>query len=246
MGQESYKGYLLATAGSVAAAANAGSAHAAPPAPPVPAPPAASWAGWYVGLNAGVNWQLATNANILGKSNGTADTTATGFIGGGQIGYNWQDGNFVFGLEGDIDGLTGTGKSLNKFINDSPPESKSYSNRISWLSTIRARTGLAVGNTMAYATGGLALGGVKNSWTTTFSSTPFPNKSESRTRVGWAFGGGLEHILWNSNWTVGLEGLFVDLGRGSATGVPHPDGFFKTANFSNQAIIGRFRLNYKF
>ncbi len=246
-----HKGYLLATASSVAAVAATGGAQAADmplKAPPMQAP-AASWAGWYVGLNAGANWQSANNT-IGYAPGGAADfgsvgTRKSGFIGGGQIGYNWQNNNFVYGLEGDISGLTGRG-SVNAF-GDSIFGSKSFSNQITWLSTLRGRLGVLVSpDTMLYATGGLAVGGVKN----TFVGTPgfiCCNKSVSTTRAGWTAGAGVEHMLWNSHWTVGLEGLFVDLGHSSVTAVgPAPRGGTKTARFSNQAAIGRFKLNYKF
>jgi outer membrane immunogenic protein len=231
------KGYLLATASGVAVAATGGAQAADMPIKaPMPAPVAASWAGWYVGLSAGANWQHATNYANGGPAYGTLGsptTTTTGFIGGAQIGYNMQDGNFVYGWEGDISGLTGTGNASNKY-------GKNFSNRIRWLSTLRARAGLAVGNTMAYMTGGLAIGGVQNSFTELGCSTC--SKSTSKTRIGWAVGGGIEHILWNSNLTVAMEALFVDLGKSSATGV-NPT---KISHFSNQAVIGRLKLNYKF
>lgn len=236
------KGYLLATASgiaAVAAAAAPGSTQAADLGlkAPAPAPMAApSWAGWYIGGSAGVTYQQgisSTQFDPYGYSHAAFGhtTTSTGFIGGGQIGYNWQQGNFVYGVEGDISGLTGTGTSV--------PAHKTFSNRIDWLSTFRLRGGLAVGDTMVYATGGLAIGGVKNSFGYAYEN--LGNKSESKTRVGWAIGGGVEHILWNSHWTVGLEGLFVDLGSSTVTNSEH-----KTAKFSNQAIIGRLKLNYKF
>src|SRR5207249_5357208 len=122
----------------------------------------------------------------------------TGFIGGGQIGYNWQHGNFVFGLEGDISGLGGknTGERQDA-------TGYQYSSRISWLSTVRARFGLAVGDTMAYATAGVAFAGVKN----TVSFSPGLDYSSTKTRTGWTVGGGVEHML-SRNWTIGLEALF--------------------------------------
>jgi outer membrane immunogenic protein len=246
------KGYLLATASGVAAAAAAGGAQAADmglpaKALPLPPPPAASWAGWYVGLHAGVNWQNASNSTTYEDAPLGITTHTTGFIGGGQIGYNWQDGNFVFGLEADISGLSGTGSTVTRLLND---DTKSgFSNRIRWLNTDRIRMGLAVGNTMAYVTAGLAVGGVKNSLNLPSVGSDCAggicNKSESKTRVGWAAGGGVEHILWNSNWTVGLEALFVDLGESSLGSPPNRTGG-KTTKFSNQAVIGRLRLNYKF
>jgi outer membrane immunogenic protein len=217
------KGFLIATSAGFAAAAAMPGAQAADM--PIKAPryiePAASWAGWYIGVHAGAAWQQTT---VDGKS-----FSKTAFIGGGQLGYNWQHGNFVFGLEGDISGLSGK----NDLTIDGYNVARS---QIRWLSTVRGRFGLAVGDTMAYATAGVAFGGVKNSL---FDGT----YSESKTRVGWAVGGGVEHML-NRNWTIGLEGLFVDLGRSHVNfNVEGKSGNFR---FSNQAVIGRVKLNYKF
>ena len=226
------KGFLLATAATGAAAFAPGAMAADLPtkAPaPLVVPPAASWAGWYIGLHAGVNWQQGHNTPSANYG-ATLTTSSTGFIGGGQIGYNWQSGNFVFGIEADGSWLSGKGSVGNGTF-------YSASNQIRWLATVRPRFGLAVGNTMGYVTGGVAFGGVKN----TYINDPFPNgiKSESKTRVGWTVGGGIEH-MWTRNVTIALEGLFVDLGR-STVNLPNN----KTTKFSNQAVIGRLKLNYK-
>jgi outer membrane immunogenic protein len=194
--------------------------------------PVASWAGWYAGLHAGAAWQngrvISPNFNE-GTDKGSSQTA---FIGGGQLGYNWQQGYFVYGWEADISGLTTDTRGASNG-NDGR-----YGANISWLSTIRGRMGLAIADTMVYWTGGLAIGGVKN----TYSNGTGPDRdySNSRTRVGWAVGGGIEH-MWNRNFTIALEGLFVDLGR--YTGTCH-DG--KCSQFSNQAMIGRLKVNYKF
>jgi len=94
--------------------------------------------------------------------------------------------------------------------------------------------GLAVNDTMVYATGGLAIGGVKN----TFNPFNFISKSESKTKVGWTIGGGVEH-MWDRHWTIGLEALYVDLGHSNV------QGKFSTFQASNTAVIGRMKLNYK-
>jgi outer membrane immunogenic protein len=219
-------GFLLATsAGFAAAAAVVPGAQAAdmPIKAPQYVPPAASWAGWYIGAHAGAAWQQA-------QENEYAFVTfsKTSFIGGGQLGYNWQHGNFVFGLEGDISGLSGK--------NSISSNGYAISSSIRWLSTVRGRFGLAVGDTMAYATAGVAIGGVRNS-VSFFDEFSY---SSTRTKVGWTVGGGVEHML-NPNWTIGLEGLFVDLGRSSLNA-----GEFGDFRFNNQAIIGRLKLNYKF
>jgi outer membrane immunogenic protein len=234
------KGFLIATSAGFAAAATMSGAQAADM--PIKAPryvePAASWAGWYIGASAGAAWQktdVTTDAFTSTPYGGiTPDPNAsfskTGFIGGGQIGYNWQHGNFVFGLEGDISGLTSRASAS---VTGYDPIT--YRSRINWLSTVRGRFGLAVGDTMAYMTAGVAFGGVKN--TVNIFDT---NYSSSKTRTGWTVGGGVEHML-SRNWTIGLEGLFVDLGRST---VEIDDG--SQYRFSNQAVIGRLKLNYKF
>jgi len=190
--------------------------------------PAASWQGWYAGIHLGA-------ASVGGDNWGYDDVNQYGsrgtvFIGGGQLGYNWQNGNFVYGWEGDISGLTDSHvNSLDSCC------SGQYGNNINWLSTIRGRMGLAVGNTMGYVTAGVAVGGVDN--TQHFS---FGDYSNSKTRWGWAVGGGIEH-MWNSKWTIGLEALYVDLGTYTTS---YSGG--KSVRYSNDAIIGRFKVNYKF
>ncbi len=225
------KGYLLATAGSVVAVSSASvTAGAAdlPAAMPTKAPAmVTSWEGAYIGLHAGANWQQATS-NLATYSPVSIVTHANGFIGGGQIGYNWQHGTFVYGVEADASWLTGTGN--NKGV---------VSNRIEWLATFRGRAGMAVGDTMAYVTGGLALGGVKNTAVICVGCL----KSETKTRVGWTIGGGVEHML-TRNWTLAMEALYVDLGK-SDTVVDVADPADSQSHFTNQAVIGRVKVNYK-
>jgi outer membrane immunogenic protein len=252
------KGYLLATAGGVAAAGAAGAAQAADLAVKASPPPApALWAGWYIGLNAGAAWQHGKGDAFTSDPFEIpvyATTHTTGFIGGGQLGYNWQSGSFVYGLEGDIDGLTGTGRTLaGALLGPGGTPKGNFSNSIRWLSTIRGRLGVTVGDTgdtLLYATGGLAVGGVNDAFMDGRPVSAGAAKSESKTLVGWTVGGGIEHILWNSHWTVGLEGLFVNLGNSSTT-IKALSGFgatltSKTSHFSNTAAIARFKLNYKF
>jgi outer membrane immunogenic protein len=225
------KGFLIATSAGFAAAAVPGAQAADMPIKaPRYAEPVASWEGWYAGVHAGAAWQQ-TNASetAYGFTDSNNTFAKTGFIGGGQIGYNWQHGNFVFGLEGDISGLSGK--------NSGQSNGYTFTSQIRWLSTVRSRFGLAVGDTMAYMTAGLAFGGVRNTFFDGNTST-----SSTKTRTGWTVGGGVEHML-NRNWTIGLEGLFVDLGKSSFV-VNKLTG--KTGNFQNQAIIGRVKLNYKF
>jgi outer membrane immunogenic protein len=226
-------GFLIATSAGFAAAMPGAQAADMPIKAPRYVEQPASWAGWYIGGNVGVAWQQATaSTSYQGFAQDPNTFSKSVFIGGGQIGYNWQHGNFVFGLEGDISGLSGknTGERQDA-------TGYQYSSRISWLSTVRGRFGLAVGDTMAYMTAGVAFGGVKN--TVDVGEGSFSN---TKTRTGWTVGGGVEHML-NRNWTIGLEALFVDLGKSSFN---FADAGEKTGHFRTQAVIGRVKLNYKF
>jgi outer membrane immunogenic protein len=239
-----YKGFLLATAGGLAMAPGAHAADMQLKAPAFQPPPPATWTGWYIGAHAGVNWQQANSINNYSTTSANvAHTDGSGFIGGGQIGYNWQHGNSVFGLEGDISWLGGGGSASTA---SSGKIGNAVSNKVDWLSTVRGRMGLAVGDTMVYATGGVAFGHATNSQSPfeTSIGNVLHTKSEAKTKVGWVVGGGIEH-MWDQHWTVGLEGLFVDLGKSTASVTPL-SGFTKSTTFSNQIVIGRVKLNYKF
>jgi outer membrane immunogenic protein len=230
-------GFLLATAATGAAVAPGAMAADLPTKAPAPMviPTAASWAGWYIGAHAGAAWHQAQSNNAYLLGSGITGADATGFIGGGQIGFNWQSGNFVFGIEADGSWLNAKAKAA------ATPGFAPYTttNEIRWLATVRPRFGLAVGNTMAYATAGVAFGGVRNS--ADFTMVGSGVTSQSKTRVGWVVGGGVEH-MWTRNWTIALEGLFVDLGRSNVTNAIEPG---KNTRFSNQSVIGRFKANYK-
>src|SRR5437588_8027048 len=153
------RGFLLATTSGLAAtiggaqAADMGVPAKAPPPQPIPY---ADWTGFYIGGNIGTAWQQVEINGENGCCQNTRSDSLSSFIGGGQIGYNWQHGNFVYGVEADISGLT-HGPRL--------PNSDGKANNIlqsdtRWLATFRTRTGLAVNDTLAYMTGGLAVGKV--------------------------------------------------------------------------------------
>jgi len=222
---------------------------------PAAAAPAYNWSGWYGGLNAG--WvggsgRVSNDASIVSTSTapvnaeamvlGATNTagTSSGFIGGGQFGYNYQFSHlFVAGFEADIQGLSGAHKrssSAIPLLDDREREgagiasvvtNSTTTRDLSYLGTLRARIGvLAVPSFLLYATGGLAYGGVKSDTTIAQSVTntdrPPPSTltsgSFSGTRVGYVVGGGGEWML-SSNWSAKLEYLHYDLGSATyATG----------------------------
>jgi outer membrane immunogenic protein len=246
--------------GSVVATFVAGPALAAdllPEKAPIPAPPPPpTWTGFYIGLNAGAvsadsNWKNLDGLEAWFPSSSLTNTTA-GFIGGGQVGYNWQTGHAVFGLEADMQ-YTSLNQTTNlqlvpvgfglvplAVLND----------QIKWLATVRGRSGLAVDNVLVYLTGGLAVGQVNHTYTTPTIIDPDDAFAINKTKVGWTVGAGLEYMLWQ-NWTVRTEVLYADLGKSSTT-FNDVDGscFFAPAGcrfeVRDTMWIGRLGVNYKF
>ena len=138
-----------------------------------------SWARPYLGANIGYAWgSVADNP-----------TKPSGFVGGVQAGYNWQNGAFVFGLEGDIQ-ATGAEETFAPWKFSNP-----------WFGTVRGRAGYAFNNILFFGTGGLAFGELR---ATTFGV------SESHTNAGWTLGAGAE-MGFAQNWSAKIEYLYVDL-----------------------------------
>jgi outer membrane immunogenic protein len=214
------KKYLLASVAALGlVAAGAASAADLPSRKgPVAAPvyvPAFSWTGFYIGANAGYGWG---NVNANGFANvGDLD----GFVGGGQIGYNYQIGQFVLGAEADLQGADlSSGNNLGL-----------VGVKTEYFGTVRARVGVAFDRFMPYITGGWAYGNVK-------TSIPAIGFSSDRSHTGgFAVGGGLEYAVTN-NIIAGVEYLYVDLGEKNILGAGTKVG----TDFS----VVRARLSYKF
>jgi outer membrane immunogenic protein len=163
-----------------------------------------NWTGGYVGINGGGGW-------------GSNDSSG-GFVGG-TLGYNWQTGSTVFGLETDIawSGIEGTST-----LGALPITTGS-----DWFGTVRGRIGYAWDRALLFASGGLAYGNVH-------ANTPLA--SFDTTNAGWALGGGVEFAL-QGPWTAKVEYLHIDLGDvGTVLG----------QNVSYDADLVRAGLNYRF
>ena len=222
----------LLALGGTAFAADLPSRKVAPVAPVIV--PAFTWTGFYVGANAGYAW----NANNWGCDYCSWYYPAAawyagqnkdgGFTGGGQVGYNYQIGNFVIGAEADIqyvDNKFDTGYwsylgnvyGRNTLGND-------------WYGTVRARAGFAFDRVLVYASGGFA----------------YADHSHS----GWTLGGGLEYAFTN-NIIGGIEGYYVSLGKGGNNNtlyIPNYPVVTYVANngWNNEFGVIRARISYKF
>lgn len=168
--------------------------------------PVYDWSGLYLGLNGGYAFGRSSWSDPLAGGGSDRFTTNGGLIGG-QIGYNWQVGRTVLGLESDINWANLSGSTANGGVCalNGGGECRTEQN---WFGTTRARIGYAFGNFLPYVTGGLAYGDVKAAQA---------NGSQRDTRAGWTAGGGLEVGLTKS-WTAKAEYLHLDLGTATFMG----------------------------
>ena len=199
---------------------------------PVYAPVAApifTWSGFYVGANVGYGFVNGDRVgvwapNYLGQ---IGDAKSQGVLGGLQAGYNIQSGALVYGVEGDFQ-LT----SMKKTVGLGPITAQMKDPAFG---TIRARLGYAMGNTLVYATGGVAFTDVES----TLAVGPFARKQD-KWRTGWTAGAGVEYAF-NHNWSTKLEYLYVSTGKHWTDQVPP----FYTRETQSFHVI-RAGLNYKF
>ncbi|MCD6072726.1 MAG: hypothetical protein K0S42_3242 [Microvirga sp.] len=243
----------LTTAGISAASAADLPVRAAPP-PIIAAAPIFTWTGFYAGVNAGWGWRddnqetvVLTGPGIPGGLVGTlnfGNGNDGNFLGGGQIGYNWQIGSFVIGAEADIQGIA-TDDNEAVFVagpgNAGVFRAGEFEGDADWFGTVRLRAGVALDQFLIYATGGLAY---------------------TEDNTGWTAGGGVEWAL-PVNWfgssavTLGLEGLWVSIDRdddGSgligtftpAAGGGPVDVFLPQNNDEEDFFVARAKLNFKF
>jgi outer membrane immunogenic protein len=237
---------------------------------PVKAPrmvvdPPFSWTGWYVGGNAGYSWgRSQTDTTYIANTTQFFSNSfdMDGWLGGLQIGRNWQNANWVWGFEADIQ-ATGQKGSMayacgpllctNTTAVAGPLTTVigTMNQKLDWFGTVRARGGITpTATTWAYVTGGLAYGHVKSDGiVNTFTgagtlSVPFSNAT---TKIGWTVGAGVEGHL-SGNWTAKLEYLYVDLGHVDfTTSIPAaaPPTTINTSSKITDNIL-RAGLNYKF
>jgi outer membrane immunogenic protein len=200
-----------------------------------PAPyiaPYYNWTGFYVGINGGYGWGTSSHTFPTAGTT-TGNFGVSGLLVGGTLGYNWQFGAFVFGLEGDMDWSNIKGSTA------CPGAGFTCETRNNWLGTGRGRIGYAFDRWLPYFTAGGAYGDIKAT-----VIGPVVTTSESASRFGWTIGGGVEAAVFG-NWTAKVEYLYVDLGSFdcSAAGC-QTGGGVDTVTFKTNIV--RAGLNYRF
>jgi outer membrane immunogenic protein len=240
------KGAMKAVLGSsVAALVLVGSSGAFAADLPVKAPVMApiaiyNWTGFYIGGNVGGVWDTVdVTDNFFGVS---VSNTRSGFIGGGQIGYNWQlSPQMVIGFEWMFDG-TSLHTDFGPVLDPVTGATFSASEKTDWLTTLTARLGYAANNWLFYVKGG---GGWVHDRATATVIDNVGNvfsASATDTRGGWVVGAGIEYGF-TPNWTGKVEYQHLGLGDvTTASGFPGDPGVTLSRHF-DMVTVG---LNYKF
>jgi len=214
-------------------------------APPPPPAPVYTWSGCYVGASAGGVFGRSQHFDGAGVPI-TNSFDLSGFIGGGQLGCNWQFGAWVVGIEGDGSAVNKSGQGFE--LNPVPRPNTLWISETQerWLVTARGKLGMTIWDkTMVYVTGGGAWAKIDASeWLTT---NPIgTGHQESNTRGGYTVGGGAEYAL-GYGWSVKGEFLYVDFGTYTTfTSPPFGAADIAPRQVKLNDYIWRAGMNYKF
>jgi outer membrane immunogenic protein len=168
---------------------------------PVAAAPMYTWTGFYVGAHVGG----AFGSNDFSGSFGSPGNDSNGFIGGGQVGADYQFApNWLIGVEGQF-----SGASIDESTISAGNE---FKNKIGWLSSVTGRLGYVANNVLIYGKAGGAFADYK---------TTIGGIGDSDTRTGWTAGGGLEY-MFSPQWSAKVEYQYYDFGKDSYTAVGFP------------------------
>lgn len=241
------KKFLLATVGLIALSMSAPASAADIAARPyTKAPPMIvavyDWSGFYTGANGG--WGSARNCWDLllppSPALGEGCHDATGGTAGGQVGYRWQAGAYVFGLEAqgnwaDFKGSNGT----------LPPPTGIFTNetKIDAFGLFTGQVGYAWNNALLYVRGGGAV--TSNRYNQYFTATgALSSSSGDETRWGGVVGVGLEYGF-ASNWSaaVAYDHMFM---QDKTVTLTTPIGAFPTSERVSQNVdLVTVRVNYR-
>lgn len=193
------------------------------------------WSGVYVGGQIGYGFgriDAAYNLPNTPTIRGSQDYDTDGFLGGVQVGYNYQINAVVLGVEADFSGagIKGHSGEITSGLGDS------YDTKVDWFGTLRVRAGYAFDRTLIYGTGGFAYGSVENQ----YLDGPVNSFSEKNTKGGWTIGAGVEQAI-TDQWSAKFEYQYVDLGDQTID-----YGANSSTTFDAKFNTVKIGMNYKF
>ena len=201
--------------------------------PPVVVAPAFSWTGFYIGAHVGgAKVERCLSSDFFDAE---ACIDRTGWLGGGQIGFNWQAGQVVLGVEfsgslADLGGGANAGVLPGGLFFESDGKS---------LLMLTGRLGWAADRALFYVTGGAA--SVRANVELLGPGGSFGEVS--LTRTGWTFGVGAEYAF-TPNWSFAAQYNWIDLGDRDVNFAFGPDTF--AANVDQTFHVFTLRMNYRF
>jgi outer membrane immunogenic protein len=216
---------------------------------PVVAPPIFSWSGFYIGAHVGGGWGTKdwefTDVFIGGVAVPlvpplpATSHDVSGLLAGGQIGFNWQTGPFVFGVEGEASWADIDGSST------CPNPAASCRSEVRWLASATGRLGYAWDRVLLYAKGGWAFAG--DNYFVRFPAAPaFDERSGDITQSGPTIGGGLEWAF-TPNWSAKIEYMFASFDRERFDFTRIDTGVLvERARVDQELHTVKFGINYRF
>jgi outer membrane immunogenic protein len=202
------------------------------------------WTGFYIGLNGGGGsarkcWDINNNGGALvNPAFGEGCHDATGGMVGGQMGYRWQAGGWVFGLEAMGDWADLKGSNVSAFFG---PPAVTNQSKIDAIGLFTGQVGYAWNNVLWYVKGGAAV--THDNYNGLIGGVVVDKASEGRW--GGAVGTGIE-IGFAPNWTVGVEYDHLFMGSRNNNFASVPGGVFtRTDNIREDVDMGTVRVNYR-
>jgi outer membrane immunogenic protein len=208
-------------------------------APAAVVPVAYNWTGFYIGVHGGgvwgdKDWEVtAINGAGVGFAavGDTGSHDLDGWLAGGQVGFNVQAGQWVFGVEAQWSWTDANGSFTCAAAITCKTE-------LNWLGTVAGRIGVAWDRVLLYVKGGWAF--VDEDYKVTVAQVSF---SEGHTRSGWMVGGGLE-FAFAGNWSGKIEYNYMDFGNKSVTFGTTPDT--GTVDIDQVLHVVKAGINYRF
>ena len=224
---------LAALACGPALAADLPARRAMPVKAPEPVSYGYNWSGFYIGAHAGGGWSERC-FTFAGASDGCHD--ADGWLGGGQVGFNVQSGQWVFGVEfsGSWADISGDHAAL------LTPADR-YRSELNTLLLFTGRVGMSFDRLLLYVTGGGAWARDKFD----YAAAGVGTSSTKQSRTGWTVGAGLEYGL-SPNWSIAAQYNYVNFGDKDVTFGGGVAPFPFTDKVEQDIHLATVRLNYRF
>jgi outer membrane immunogenic protein len=251
--------FIAAAATLLASTSLSSAADLAVKAPYAAPAPVWSWTGFYLGAHVGAGWGTTESSLSSFSALGVVtplgialdQNSRSGVLGGGQVGYNWQTGWAVLGVQGDITGMNVNGTTPCLVV-------LSCTGKSDWMATLTGRFGGVVADrTLVYVKGGaawmhtdhkLALPGAIAALAPAGFPTSFSN---SETSLGWLLGLGAEYAF-SPNWSAFIEYDYIEFNKKSvsndfSTFAALPAGsLVVNTDIKNKLSIAKVGINYKF